>query len=233
MGFRSVRVWSPAEDEFLREHWGTSDRHLAQLQINLARTTTAIRKRAQGLGITEGKTASPKTPVLKLRQGRRPDLQISVRSPWEANVLRVLTHHHIRWEYEPKTFFFLKEKRGAVHYTPDIYLPDLDLWIEVKGQLKSDGRSKIRKFKRYYPKEFERLRCIPGTPGSPAAKWFASFDVPLLSCYNVLRYDYALKLPFWEHDEISVKWADSKRIRKRPEDLGALKALIAKASARN
>jgi hypothetical protein len=91
------------------------------------------------------------------------------------------------------------------------------LYLEVKGHLDSKGRSKIKKFKKFYPDTFRKLRSIAGTANSQAAKWFAEFGVPAYAAYNVVRYDYALTIPNWEHDAVSEKWATSTRKRKRPE----------------
>lgn len=193
---------------------------LAQLSIMLDRTSASIRKFACQLGI-EHDTATKIVRIVpgsKSKTGKRDDLGIACRSSWEANVLRVLTARRITWQYEPTTFRFENEKRGATTYTPDVYLPDLDLYLEIKGHLDSTGRSKIRKFAKFYPAEFAKLQAIPGTNKSAAAKWFASFGVPAFAFYNVLRFDYATILPQWEHDETSARWATSKRKRKRPDD---------------
>jgi len=43
---------------------------------------------------------------------------------------------HISWEYEPEGFnvnYRLSNKDGSFRYLPDFRLPDLKLWVEVKG----------------------------------------------------------------------------------------------------
>ena len=43
---------------------------------------------------------------------------------------------------------------------PDFYLPELDIWIEVKGWMKDLDRLRINKFKEFYPEEYEKMVLI-------------------------------------------------------------------------
>src|SRR5262249_24347660 len=53
--------------------------------------------------------------------------------PSEREFARVMDFYRIRWEYEPKTFpIEWDEDRNVLKaFTPDFYLPDLDLFIEL------------------------------------------------------------------------------------------------------
>lgn len=73
------------------------------------------------------------------------------RSKWEANVARTLDFQGRRWEYETKTFWFEKIKKGARSYTPDFYLPDENLFIEVKGWWDAKSLTKKKRMAKYYP----------------------------------------------------------------------------------
>jgi len=215
-----VRPWSPIEEKHLTDCYATSP--LGQLSIDLNRTPSSIKAYAKRLGLNKPPemrpVQKPLAPGARSRQGFREDLGVSVRSPWEANLARVLTSQGRRWLYEPRTFEFPTEVKGSRTYTPDFYLPDEDIWIEVKGQLKSDGRSKLRKFAKYYPDEFSKLQAVPGSPTNAVAAFFVKMGVPILVAYNVLRYDHALTIPNWEHDSTSAKWPTSKRKRVRPNE---------------
>lgn len=60
------------------------------------------------------------------------------------------------WEHEPKTFWFEGIKRGCVSYLPDfrILRPNGEhYWVEVKGYLDSKSKTKLKRFKRYFPEE--------------------------------------------------------------------------------
>jgi len=99
--------------------------------------------------------------------GIRKDLGIYVRSRWEANICRYYNFVGIKWIYETKTFFFndsplikKKIKKGTLSYTPDFYLPTDDLWIEIKGYFRSRDFTRLKRFKKYYPEEFARLKFI-------------------------------------------------------------------------
>lgn len=83
------------------------------------------------------------------------------RSRWEANFARYLeyckTNGFIKaWEYEPQTFWFLNIKRGCRSYLPDfkIYKNDSShYWVEIKGYMDQKSRTKINRFRKYYPNE--------------------------------------------------------------------------------
>lgn len=64
--------------------------------------------------------------------GFREDIEIYVRSGWEANYIRILNFLKIKWEYEPKIFVLTIDNKN-VTYRPDFYLPEKGLWIEIKG----------------------------------------------------------------------------------------------------
>ena len=92
--------------------------------------------------------------------GFRKDLGIYVRSSWEANICRYYNLVGIKWTYEPREFEFFKIKRGSRFYKPDIYLPEQDKFVEIKGWLRSGDQTKLRRFKKYYPEEFAKLEFI-------------------------------------------------------------------------
>lgn len=94
--------------------------------------------------------------------GFRKDLGIFVRSKMEANVARFYNYLGLRWEYEPQEFEFHEIKRGQRYYKPDFKLYDINAcWVEVKGNyLRTQDKTKLRRFKKYYPEEFKKLRFV-------------------------------------------------------------------------
>lgn len=81
------------------------------------------------------------------------------RSGWECNIgayLQFLKEHSkiIDWLHEPETFVFPGIKRGVVTYLPDfrVYNNDgsISYW-EVKGYFDSRSKTKIARFKKYFP----------------------------------------------------------------------------------
>lgn len=85
---------------------------------------------------------------------------IYFRSRWERNYARYLEflkqfNHIMDWQYEPKTFWFEGIKRGVVSYKPDFYVIESDTtyWVEVKGYMDSKSKTKLRRFRKYFPDE--------------------------------------------------------------------------------
>jgi len=76
--------------------------------------------------------------------------------PSEREFARVMDFYRIRWQYEPKTFpIEWDENRNVIKaFTPDFYLPDLDLYIELttmKQSLVTKKNRKVRLLKELYP----------------------------------------------------------------------------------
>jgi hypothetical protein len=74
----------------------------------------------------------------------------------EREFARVMDFYRIRWEYEPKTFPIEWDEAGKVvsAFTPDFYLPDLDLYIELttmKQSLVTKKNRKVRRMRELYP----------------------------------------------------------------------------------
>lgn len=83
------------------------------------------------------------------------------KSDWEVKFAKFLQFlkeqkHIHEWEYEPQTFWFDEIKRGIRSYLPDFKIINLDAtyyWVEVKGYMDRKSRTKIKRFKKYYPQE--------------------------------------------------------------------------------
>ena len=74
----------------------------------------------------------------------------------EAEVARILDFYHLNWQYEPRTFAVEWDDEGHVagSFTPDFYLPDHGLYIELttsKQPLVTKKNRKIRKLRELYP----------------------------------------------------------------------------------
>lgn len=81
------------------------------------------------------------------------------RSKWEANYALYLDwlidqKQIYKWEFEPDTFMFEAIKLGTRSYTPDFKVFNNDGSIEyheVKGYMDSKSKTKLKRFKKYYP----------------------------------------------------------------------------------
>ncbi|HXF97816.1 MAG TPA: hypothetical protein VNJ46_04310 [Gaiellaceae bacterium] len=74
----------------------------------------------------------------------------------ELECAKILDYYGVPWEYEPRTFVLGRDAEGRVTsaFTPDFYLPEQDLYIEVtvmKQSLVTRKNRKLRELQRLYP----------------------------------------------------------------------------------
>ena len=74
----------------------------------------------------------------------------------ERETAKILDYYRVPWEYEPRTFVLEQDAHGNVveAFTPDFYLPEQDLYIEVtvmKQSLVTRKNRKLRKVRKLYP----------------------------------------------------------------------------------
>ena len=74
----------------------------------------------------------------------------------EEEFARLLDFYALRWNYEPRSFAVAWDEKGIPvrFFTPDFYLVDYDLYIEVttiKQKLITRKHQKLRKFHALYP----------------------------------------------------------------------------------
>lgn len=76
--------------------------------------------------------------------------------PAEVDFSRLLTFYRVRWSYEPTTFAlaWAGDGRPAQMFTPDFYLPDQRLYIELttmRQRLVTRKNRKLRRLRELYP----------------------------------------------------------------------------------
>jgi hypothetical protein len=76
--------------------------------------------------------------------------------PSEEVFSRILDFYGVQWEYEPRTFALEKDENGNVTeaFTPDFYLPEQDLYIELttlRPQLSTHKNRKLKRLQELYP----------------------------------------------------------------------------------
>jgi hypothetical protein len=74
----------------------------------------------------------------------------------EAELARILDYYQVAWRYEPDTFPISWNGDGAVveSFSPDFYLPDIDLYLELttlKQSLVRKKNRKLRHLRQLYP----------------------------------------------------------------------------------
>lgn len=89
----------------------------------------------------------------------------------EAELARILDYYGVSWQYEPRTFPILWNTDGKVveSFSPDFYLPEVDVYVELTTLKQSLVRRKNRKLRRlrelypdirvklFYGKDFRAL----------------------------------------------------------------------------
>jgi hypothetical protein len=143
-----------------------------------------IETAAQAMGLTERGYVSAAAEAqiqfqmrLSLaRHGIVPPDKITLRKKVFANgseemFANLLDFYRIAWEYEPRSFPVQWDREGNVHeaFTPDFYLPEFDLYVELttmKQSLVTKKNRKVRLLRELYPhlniqvfyqKDFENL----------------------------------------------------------------------------
>lgn len=102
--------------------------------------------------------------------------RIFARSAWEANIARYLEFlksggYIQEWTHEEECFWFESIKRGVRSYLPDFKVTELDgsvCYWEVKGYFDAKSKTKIKRFKKYYPQH--KLRLIDSVEYKKLAK---------------------------------------------------------------
>src|SRR5690348_4141004 len=74
----------------------------------------------------------------------------------ELECAKILDYYAVPWEYEPRTFVLERDENGRVTeaFTPDFFLPEQGLFLEVtvmKQSLVTRKNRKLRKLRERYP----------------------------------------------------------------------------------
>ena len=96
---------------------------------------------------------SEETPSFAYYRGAKPP---RFATPTELDAARILDYYRVPWEYEPRTFILERDPQGNIveAFTPDFYLPELDLYIEVtqmKQSLVTTKNRKVRRLREQHP----------------------------------------------------------------------------------
>lgn len=70
-----------------------------------------------------------------------------LRSGFERTLTLQMKKLKVHYEYEPTKLAYVLER----NYIPDFYLPDQDIYIEAKGKLTPEDRTKMKAVKKAYP----------------------------------------------------------------------------------
>jgi hypothetical protein len=171
-----VQAWIRAQDDHpfieihLRRHAAHEEMAPPDLAISIPATLLPELKRLVQ-GLEERLVEQGFSDEFQTLGQMRVERGIIFAHPSEAELARILDFYAIRWQYEPKTFPIQWDAEGRVResFTPDFYLPDQDLYIELttrKQSLVTKKNRKVRLLKQLYPevnikvfygRDFQRL----------------------------------------------------------------------------
>jgi hypoxanthine phosphoribosyltransferase len=95
----------------------------------------------------------PETPDFQAFVGSSPPRFVNEA---ELECAKILDYHGVPWDYEPRTFVLERDDGGRVTeaFTPDFYLPEQDLYLEItvmKQSLVTRKNRKLRKLRALHP----------------------------------------------------------------------------------
>ena len=103
--------------------------------------------------------------------------------PAEQACVSLFEQHGLSWRHEPVCFILARHDDGSIHeaFTPDFYLPELDVFIEVTAmdpRHASRKRRKVRQLRTLVPdleivlleaRDLSRLGVLHGLTGEMSA----------------------------------------------------------------
>ena len=160
MAAGSLRVYTKEHSEFSNQdiNFITTMANLTAVALH----TNALRQEKE----SQDEKGQVEAETIALQQART----ATFAHPSEEEFARILDFYHIEWVYEPQSFPLRWEgDRVTEMFTPDFYLPGLDLYVELttlKQSLVTEKNRKLRRLKELYPeikitllykRDFDRL----------------------------------------------------------------------------
>ncbi len=142
----------------------SSDGHkLGALRVYFKKTpvvtgqdTTFLKAMAQLAGMALSRqTVEVKAEVAGVGAAEKPGRMVRFAHASEEEFARILDFYGVPWMYEPRSFPIGRKGSGEPEmFTPDFYLPSLDLYVELttmKQSLVTQKNRKMRQLKEQYP----------------------------------------------------------------------------------
>ena len=140
---REPRQFSEADKSFL---------------LSVANICAVLLERAELYQVLQKDYKASKLQIKSAQVSQLPTASLrptSFAHPSEEEFAKLLDFYRIEWLYEPRSFP-LRQENGEVTemFTPDFYLPELDLYVELttlKQSLLTEKNRKLRRLKEVYP----------------------------------------------------------------------------------
>ena len=142
----SIRVYARELSEFSNQ-----DINFVTTMAGLAAVAFNSHRLRQEKGEAEPGKAGTVVGTAALRQAR----SVTFAHPSEEEFARILDFYNMEWVYEPRSFpLRWQGERVTEMFTPDFYLPGLDLYVELttlKQSLVTEKNRKLRHLRELYP----------------------------------------------------------------------------------
>jgi hypothetical protein len=162
----------------------------------------------------------------------------------EAELARILDYYGVRWEYEPRTFPIMWGLDGKVveSFSPDFYLPDLDIYVELTTLKQSLVRRKNRKLRRlrelypdirvklFYGKDFRALMLKYGRFDLAASLSGLEGQVAADRANNQVKLSLVVPPP--ADDDASLPTGTSTKIGSLPMPMATARRRVSRGSRR-
>ena len=168
---RQLKAQASAERHarFPRSSGGVAQLVVSEVELGLETAAELIRAAAEKMGVREQGLLSAAVEARIQFQVRLSLAKYGLHPPREANppksqfshsseevFANLLDFYRIRWEYEPRSFpvAWDNDAKVAESFTPDFYLPELDLYVELtmmKQSLVTRKNRKVKLLKSIYP----------------------------------------------------------------------------------
>jgi bifunctional protein TilS/HprT len=142
----SIRVYCREPREFTNQDIG-----FVTTMANLAAVALSENLRLREKGEVKLEQIQTAVASTALQQA----LSVTFAHPSEEEFARILDFYNVEWAYEPRSFPLKWDgERVTEMFTPDFYLPGLDLYVEIttlKQSLVTDKNRKLRHLRELYP----------------------------------------------------------------------------------
>jgi hypothetical protein len=160
-------------------------------------------------GDKNGKKPAKRTATqnyTSIKGGVRKDIHPTYyfRSAMEANFARILQYINQEFKFEEKKFTFEGYKNKPFSYLPDFYVKGKrggkfkSGWYETKGWMKTESMSKLRRLRKHYPKEADKMTVVIYRKSDRMSKEFCKKQGLRYLFWDDLRNEFEPLIPTWE-----------------------------------
>jgi hypothetical protein len=126
----------------IKESWGKIDKNKIlkkREQTNLKKYGVTCSLQDNKVGLKAARSANNSSILKHWKTGE----ELVCVGSYERKTVEFLNLNKIEFEWQPQTFRMPIDENGKIKtYRPDLYLPEAQLWVEIKGYFRKDAREK-------------------------------------------------------------------------------------------